>query len=176
VGDVEEAGRTSAVGAVGAEATGPGHAEIAARLHAAAIRLLRRLRSQDAASGLSGPRLSALSVLVFGGPRSLGELADAEQVTAPSMSRLATALEEAGLARRGPDPDDGRRVLLRATAAGERLLQEGRQRRIGETERLLGSIEETDWDILRQATGILEGVLREEGSRRRETGTGSPGG
>jgi DNA-binding MarR family transcriptional regulator len=150
-------------------------AQVATRLHAAALHLLRRLRTEDVTSGLSGSRLSALSVLVFGGPRSVGELADVEQVTAPTMSRLASALEEAGLVRREADPGDGRRVLLRATRAGERLLLEGRQRRVEELVEILGSLGDTEWRALGRAAEILEGVLREEGSRRGEAGTGSPG-
>lgn len=150
-------------------------AEVATRLHAAALHLLRRLRPVDSTSGLSGPRLSALSVLVFGGPRSVGELAEAEQVTAPTMSRLASGLESAGLVRREADPEDGRRVLLHATDAGERLLLEGRQRRLEELVHLLGSLAEPEWEALGRAAEILEGVLREEGSRRGEAGTGSPG-
>ena len=69
---------------------------IAERLHSVAIRLLRRLRKTDAASGLPGPKLSALSVLVFGGPQTLKELAAAEQVRAPTMSRLVADLEADG--------------------------------------------------------------------------------
>ena len=89
---------------------------LADRLHSAAIRLLRRLRAEDAASGVSAPRLSALSVLVFAGPRTLGELAAAEQVRPPTMTRLVTALEAQGLLARTGDPAD---------AAGCRRAREG---------------------------------------------------
>ncbi len=51
--------------------------ELADRLHSAAIHLLRRLRREDDASGLPAPQLSALSVIVFGGPIAIGALADA---------------------------------------------------------------------------------------------------
>src|SRR5919202_2354129 len=85
------------------------------RLHSAAIHLLRRLRKQDDASGLTAPRLSALSVVVFGGPLSLGALAAAEQVRPPTMTRIVSALERAGLVERSPHPTDGRQVLLTAT-------------------------------------------------------------
>jgi hypothetical protein len=82
------------------------------RLHSAAIHLLRRLRREDAKSGLSAPRLSALSVLVFGGPLTLGELANAEQVRPPTMTRLVTALEA-----------DGRVSPTRAMAASRGFAQ-----------------------------------------------------
>ncbi|HJU65574.1 MAG TPA: MarR family transcriptional regulator, partial [Gemmatimonadaceae bacterium] len=81
---------------------------IADRVHSAAIHLLRRLRKEDTKTGLSAPRLSALSVVVFGGPLTLGALAAAEQVRPPTMTRLVTALEKRGLVTREPDPDDGR--------------------------------------------------------------------
>src|SRR6185436_19812846 len=82
--------------------------DLAQRLHAAAIHLLRRLRAEDDASGLTAPRLSALSVLVFGGPRSIGELAAAEQVRPPTISRLVRELERDGLVRREADAGDAR--------------------------------------------------------------------
>src|SRR5271154_7009501 len=103
--------------------------DIADRLHSAAIHLLRRLRVRDRESGIGPAQLSALSVLVFGGPRSLGELADAEQVRPPTMSRIVAGLERAGLVRRCAT-EDGRRVRLEASAAGTKILQEGRRRRV----------------------------------------------
>ena len=103
--------------------------EIASRLHSAAIHLLRRLRIRDQASGIGPAQLSALSVLVFGGPRSLGELAEAEQVKPPTMSRIVSGLERAGLLRR-KKTEDKRRMLLEATAKGHKVLQEGRMRRV----------------------------------------------
>jgi len=66
---------------------------LADQLHSAAIHLLRQLRKEDDTSGLSAPRLSALSVVVFGGPLTLGALARAEQVRPPTMTRIGTGLE-----------------------------------------------------------------------------------
>src|SRR2546429_9690178 len=104
--------------------------QTADKLHSAAIHLLRRLRVRDRESGVGPAQLSALSVLVFGGPRSLGELADAEQVRPPTMSRIVTGLERAGLVRRHAT-EDGRRVRLEASAKGRKILEAGRQRRGG---------------------------------------------
>ena len=95
--------------------------DIAQQLHSAAIHLLRRLRRADDQMGLSGPRASALSVLVFGGPTSLAQLAKAEQVKPPTMARLVDALEAAGLARREADQSDLRAVRIKATAKGRKL-------------------------------------------------------
>lgn len=105
-------------------------AELADQLHSAAIHLLRQLRKEDDASGLSAPRLSALSVVVFGGPLTLGQLACAEQVKPPTMTKLVTGLEQDGLVRRVPDPGDKRLIRIVATAKGERILREGRARRV----------------------------------------------
>src|ERR1700752_2313496 len=104
---------------------GEAHA-IAERIHSVAIRLLRRLRKSDPASGLPGPKLSALSVLVFGGPQTLKDLAAAEQVKAPTMSRLVAELEADGLATKTGDATDGRVLRIAATTKGRGLLEEGR--------------------------------------------------
>src|SRR3954464_13992231 len=89
--------------------------ELADRLHSAAIHLLRRLRREDDASGLPAPQLSALSVIVFARPNPLGALAPAEQVRPPTITKLVTTLEDAGLVERETDPDDRRIVRVRAT-------------------------------------------------------------
>src|SRR5438270_9552622 len=101
-------------------------AAIADRLHSTAIHLLRRLRRTDPQTGVSAAQLSALSVLM-GGPRTLGELAAAEQVQPPTMSRLVRELEDAGLATRTRDEDDARVVWVESTAAGQELLARGRE-------------------------------------------------
>jgi DNA-binding MarR family transcriptional regulator len=103
---------------------------LADRLHSAAIHLLRRVRKQDAATGEGPARLSALSVLVFAGPKTLGELAAAEQVKPPTMSRIVTGLARSRLITVTPDPHDARRLQIRSTAKGTRLLHKGRQLRI----------------------------------------------
>lgn len=130
--------------------------ELADRLHSAAIHLLRRLRSEDAASGLSAPRLSALSVIVFGGPVTLGELADAEQVRPPTISRLVKDLEAEGLVERLADPRDGRVQRVRATARGRRLLKDGRARRVAALTSDLEALPTGDLEILEHAATLLE--------------------
>src|ERR1700681_5034147 len=137
----------------------PDTAKVADRLHSAAIHLLRRVRKQDAATGEGPARLSALSVLVFGGPMTVGELAAAEQVRPPTMTRIVTGLEQSGLARRMADPMDARRVRIRATEKGIRLLQLGRKRRIEYLARHLEVLEDNELDALKKAVNILENVL-----------------
>jgi DNA-binding MarR family transcriptional regulator len=139
----------------------PETSAVADRLHSAAIHLLRRVRKQDAATGEGPARLSALSVLVFGGPMTLGQLAAAEQVKPPTMSRIVTGLEESRLAERLTDSKDARRVRIRATPSGERLLHQGRQRRIEYLAHHLDGLTQTDLATLDEAVKLLEGVLRD---------------
>jgi len=130
------------------------------RLHSAAIHLLRRVRQQDAASGVGPAQLSALSVLVFAGPRTLGELASAEQVKPPTMSRIVAGLRRNRLIEISRDPGDGRRMHIRATAKGTRLLQKGRQRRIEYLAAHLGTLTSRELSQLGVAADILEKLLR----------------
>jgi len=139
---------------------GDAHA-IAERIHAAAIRLLRRLRKTDAASGLSGPKSSALSVLVFGGPQTLKDLAAAEQVRAPTMSRLVAELEGEGLATKTADKDDKRALRIAATAKGRALLEAGRDRRLDVLTRQVERLSGTERDVLRRAGEILARLNKE---------------
>ena len=134
--------------------------ETADRLHSAAIHLLRRLRVRDRESGVGPAQLSALSVLVFGGPRSLGELADAEQVRPPTMSRIVAGLEREGLVRRHAT-EDGRRVRLEASAKGTKILQEGRKRRVESLAQALSALSSEDREKLRELIGHLEKVIRQ---------------
>lgn len=133
---------------------------IADRLHSAAIRLLRTLRREDDRSGLTAPRLSALSVLVFGGPRSLAALAAAEQVRPPTMSRIVDALVDQALVTREMDPQDRRGVRIAATDAGIRLLHDGRERRVGALVERLRGLDADDRRDLARAIAILERVMR----------------
>lgn len=135
-------------------------AELADRLHSAAIHLLRRLRREDDASGLPAPQLSALSVIVFGGPITLGALATAEQVRPPTISKLVATLEEAGLVEREIDEADRRVMRVRATARGTRLLQEGRTRRVASLAAALAALPSSDRTTLARAVPVLEKVVR----------------
>jgi DNA-binding MarR family transcriptional regulator len=111
-------------------ATHPVPETLAELLHSTAIRLLRTLRRVDESSGLTAPRLSALSVIVFNGPITLGKLAEAEQVRPPTMTRIVNALEEQGLVVKAQDTSDGRVIRIASTTKGKRVLVRGRARRV----------------------------------------------
>jgi DNA-binding MarR family transcriptional regulator len=133
--------------------------ETANALHSAALRLLRRARAADAGMDLDGPRASALSVLVFGGPVSIGRLAEAEQVSAPAITKTVTALENAGLARRVRHPTDRRVVLVEATATGRVLLERGRADRVRVVADLIAGLPERDRAALAHAAAIIAAAL-----------------
>ena len=134
--------------------------DIATRLHAASIRLLRALRREDDGSGLSAPRLSALSVLAFGGPLSLAELAAAEQVRPPTMSRIVDFLVDEGLATREPAPTDRRSVRIAATAKGRALMEAGRERRVRALVDRLMALAPSERRALGRGVEMLERIMR----------------
>lgn len=134
--------------------------DLADRLHSSAIHLLRRLRREDDASGLPAPQLSALSVIVFGGPLTLGALATAEQVRPPTITRLVDKLETAGLVERASDPADGRISRVVATAKGVKLLHAGRRRRVATLAAALDALSKAERSALSNALPALEKVVR----------------
>jgi DNA-binding MarR family transcriptional regulator len=132
---------------------------LADRLHSVAIHLLRRVRRVDAATGITPAELSALSVVVFGGPLTLGDLAAAEQVRPPSMTRIVKGLESAGLITRAPDESDGRVAWLRATPYGEKLMRQGRSARVALLAEWLKPLSSKERNTLEEAGRLLEQVL-----------------
>jgi DNA-binding MarR family transcriptional regulator len=132
--------------------------DLADRLHSVAIHLLRRVRRQDSASGFPAPQLSALSVIVFRGPLTLGALAAAEQVRPPSMTRIVAALESAGLVERTVDPNDRRSALVRATKSGQEMLREGRLRRVQTLATDLETLSATERATVDKAIVLLERI------------------
>lgn len=146
-------------------------AGVADRLHSLAIHLLRRVARSDQEGGVTGPRLSVLSVLVLGGgPRTMGELANAEHVRPPSMTRLIQAMEAEGLVARAPAPDDARVVRIRATRAGARVLAQARTRRLSTLRTLLADLSAAELHVVRRGVEILEPLV----AARRDTARGQP--
>jgi len=139
----------------------PEAVSVADRLHSAAIHLLRRVRKQDVATGEGPARLSALSVLVFGGPKTLKELAAAEQVKPPTMSRIVAGLARSRLIQIEQDPDDARRMRIHATAKGAQILQNGREMRIAYLAEHLERLTPLELSHLGEAVEILSRLLKD---------------
>lgn len=131
--------------------------EVAEALRVSVGLLLRRLRQAKAEGELTLPESSALSRLDRGGPATASELAKAEQISRQSMGETLGALEARGLIERRPDPDDGRRVVLSVSAAGQRVV---RNRRSARTELLAQALSTSftpaELDQLKAAAPLLE--------------------
>ena len=132
---------------------------IADEIHSAAIHLLRKLRREDSQSGLNSPRLSALSVVVFGGPVTLGDLAAAEQVRPPTMTRIVDALAELRLVTKTRNAEDGRSTHITATPAGTKLLMRGRERRVRALATQIAQLNREQRTTLQDAAKILKHVI-----------------
>ena len=128
------------------------------RLHSAAIHLLRWLRLSDRESGVGPAQLSALSVLVFGGPQSLAQLAQSEQVKPPTMSRIVSGLVEARLATSTTDARDRRGIVIRATEKGNRLMHAARRRRVETLARAVQRMSKREIGELRKTAALMESL------------------
>jgi DNA-binding MarR family transcriptional regulator len=144
-------------------------------LNSGAIHLLRGMRNVDRESGLTPARLSALSVLVFGGPGTLGRLARAEEVAGPTMTRIVDGLCALGLAERTTHPDNGRAVIVSATPAGHQLMEAAAQRRFDAIIEAMAELSEQDREALMAAAlplRRLAAIVRERNdAATRDDGT-----
>jgi DNA-binding MarR family transcriptional regulator len=134
--------------------------ELASGLQSAAVRLLRMVRRDDADGDISPPRLSALAVLVAGGATSLAQLAAAEEVAAPTMSRLVEGLVRDGLATREADPGNRRKVRIAATEEGRQRLAKARERRVRALRERLRRLADSEQRALARGIEVLERAVR----------------
>ncbi len=139
----------------GAREQGEDGSALADALHRSAIGLLRAIKSADQETGISPPRLSALSVLVFGGAQSLASLAAAEGVKPPTMSRLVAELEADGFVEKSPEPGDRRGLRIAATPRGRRIMLQGRNRRIALLQERLAQLSRSELARLTAAAPVL---------------------
>lgn len=128
---------------------------IADASHSAAIRLLRLVRAEDAQAGIGPAQLSALSVLVFVGEKTVGELAVLEQVRPPTMSRIVDGLVKRKLVQRVSAAGDRRAIHLRATAEGHKLLLAGKSRRVRALAKRLEVFTEEELETLEAAAQLM---------------------
>ncbi|MBB5906092.1 MarR family winged helix-turn-helix transcriptional regulator [Actinoalloteichus hymeniacidonis] len=131
---------------------------LASRLRLAVVRLNRRLRAQRADSSATLTQLSALSCLHKCGPLTPGELAAKENVQPPSMTRVISALEEAGFVSRRPHPTDGRQAIVELTSQGRGYIKAEVSAREQWLEQRLAALDESERAVLSQASEIIERV------------------
>jgi DNA-binding MarR family transcriptional regulator len=134
--------------------------QMAAQLHSVSMRMLRVLRREDEEAGMSASRLSALSVIAFAGPISLADLAAAEHVRPPTMSRIVENLVQDGLVTREVDSADRRMVRIAATPAGRELLDDGRARRVKAIGGRLQKLAESERRALHRGLELMERITR----------------
>lgn len=131
-------------------------AGLSTSLRVGVMRLARRLRQEGSRDGLTPSQLAALATVDKRGPLTLGELAAAERVQPPSMTRVVAALEATGLLSRGTDPTDARVSVVAVTRAGRAAVTSIRRRRDAWLEVQLAALPAEDFETLRRAAGVLE--------------------
>jgi DNA-binding MarR family transcriptional regulator len=141
--------------------------ELALRVNALGVHLLRRLRKADVGAGLPAPHLSALSLLVSAGRHPIGGLAEYEQVTPPTMTHIVNALEERGLVRRVREPGDRRLVYVEATDEGRATIERGKTARVTRLAAELEALSLSDRRAVARAAHILLSL-----PERKRTGEG----
>ncbi len=131
--------------------------EFVSALRVSMARITRRARIEEADEDSIGVgQLAVLGVLLREGERTLGQLAAAERVQPPSMTRTVSCLEEAGLVERHPHPTDKRQTLIRLSAAGQRFIQRERRRRDAWLVQRLHDLTPAEREALRAAAPIIE--------------------
>ncbi len=134
-------------------------ADTVERFHHLAIALLRSMRRVDEANGLAGPRASALAVLVFRGPQSLGDLAAIEGVKPPTMSRLVKSMQAEGLVESQTAAHDQRAVRIVPSGKGRRLMLRGRAKRLSAIRELLRDASAEERKALETVVELLARAL-----------------
>lgn len=127
---------------------------VALLLNTAVTRLGRRIRHIDDRQDIGRARLSALSVLVFGGARSMSELAAEEMVSMPTIHHVVRGLVDLNLARTRKDPADARRTIVTASVTGKRFMEEARRCRLEFYEQRLADLSEKDRRVVERFSEI----------------------
>jgi DNA-binding MarR family transcriptional regulator len=132
----------------------------AALLRDAIARLNRRLRQTRPLGELTQSQLSALTSLDLAGALTPRELADAERVQPPTMTRIVSKLEERGLLQRIPHPTDGRQVILSTTESGRSVLVVNQRARDAWLGSQIAALSAEERETLRRAAQIVDRISR----------------
>jgi DNA-binding MarR family transcriptional regulator len=131
----------------------------ASQLRIATFRLARRMRTQKAVDSMSDGQFAVLAGLFIHGPHTLGELADRERVSAPSMNRTVNCLQESGYVRRSADETDGRKVVISLTDEGRSVVDETARRRDAWVEEALAALTPSERRTLAEAADIMQRMV-----------------
>ncbi|MEE4244707.1 MAG: MarR family transcriptional regulator [Kangiellaceae bacterium] len=126
-------------------------------LHSFAIHLLRKVKTDDLIDGLSltPARLSALSVILFAGPVTVSDLAKAEQVSLPTMTKLVQALVSNNFVIKARSKADGRQMWLSTTTKGKQAVLEAKSRRLAKLHKLVENLSVEDYKDIELALPAL---------------------
>lgn len=136
--------------------------ELSAELRIAVGRLSRRIRAEKASDELGDGQFSVLALLFREGPLTVGALAERERVTPPSMNRRVNYLLELGFVSKEGMPEDGRKVLVRATDEGARFVTETRRRREEWLFQRVNGLPAEHQDLLLRAAALMREVADAE--------------
>lgn len=131
----------------------------ASRLRISTFRLARRMRTQRAVDSMSDGQFAVLAGLALHGPHTLGELADRERVSAPSMNRTVNCLQESGYVLRSADETDGRKVVISVTDEGRSVVDETTRRRDAWVEEALAALTPEERRTLAEAAEIMQWMV-----------------
>ncbi|MFB8146544.1 MarR family winged helix-turn-helix transcriptional regulator [Microbacterium sp. NPDC056003] len=135
------------------------HSAAASALRIATFRLARRMRTQRAVDSMSDGQFAVLAALWVHGPHTLGELAERERVSAPSMNRTVNCLQESDYVVRSADENDGRKVVISLTDTGRAVVDETARRRDAWVEAALDQLSPGERDTLAKAAEIMQRMV-----------------
>jgi DNA-binding MarR family transcriptional regulator len=139
----------------------PAIADLAARLRVEMGRLVRQSR-RHTAGGYTPSQVSALASLDRHGPMRLGELARAESVAPPTLTKIVAALESKDLVERSIDPDDRRSALVGLTKSGRVALAKIRSERNAYLAERIGLLSPAERELLADAMDVLRRLAEPE--------------
>ncbi len=136
----------------------PSATALAGDLRIAIGRASRRVRAERGAAGLTDPQFTVLAWLAKDGPMTPGQLADAERIQPPSMTRTVNGLVELGLVHKAEHPTDGRQVVVSLTDAGVAEVRETRRRRDAWLAGRLATLTPDERTLLADAAELLRRI------------------
>ena len=136
--------------------------ELVSNLRMGVMRLARRLRHERSGNDLTLTQLSALATLNRLGPQTIGELAAADNVKPPSMTRTVNYLEDLGLVSREAHETDGRQVVVALTAKAHAVLAADRERRDAWLKEHLADLTDSERRLLRKVAPLLDQMSQQQ--------------